>query len=256
MSVRAIVSPFFLDREAPGLDRLGPSVRVLNAPALPDASQAERIGVIHRGLAAEVVAARSRGQRVLSIAADCLQTAGVLAGLRRAALDPVIVWLDAHGDFNTPQTTVTGFIGGMPLAILTGRGESWLRDNLGLAPIDDADVLVCDARDLDPDEAVLLRESRVTIVRDVAKLAACVPAGRPVYVHFDVDIIDASDVPAVTHPTPGGPSTAAVCAMAAALRETHDIVAVSMTAWTLAADADGRTAQSSQRVLDALLGRH
>jgi arginase len=249
-----IVSPYSLGREAPGLRELGGADRVLNAPGLPDSTETERIGVIHRGLAAEVAAARARGRPALSIAADCLQTAGVLAGLRRAGLDPLIVWLDAHGDFNTPETTVTGFIGGMPLAMLVGRGESWLRDHVDLAPVAERDVLLCDARDLDPGEAALLRESDVTIVGNVGDLAARAPAGRPVYVHFDVDIIDASETPAVTHPVAGGPSTAAVCEMAAALARTRDIVAVSMTTWRLSADVDGRTERASQAVLDALLG--
>lgn len=252
MSVRTIVSPFALDRESPGLDAFGPADRILNAPHLPASSQADRLGVIHSGLADHVAAARFSGVCPLSVAADCLQTAGVLAGLRRAGVDPILVWLDAHGDFNTPATTVTGFLGGMPLAMLTGRGERWLRENVGLTPLADRDVLLCDARDLDPGEAALLRGSAVTIVRDVGELAGRVPAGRPVYVHFDVDIIDATEVPAVTHPTPGGPSAAAVCAMAAALRRSHDIVAVSMTMWRLAADVDRRTANSSRRVLNAL----
>jgi arginase len=252
MSFHTIVSPFFLDRDAPELLTLRVSDRVLNAPALPGASQAERIGAIHRGLAAEVAAARARGQAALSIAADCLQTAGVLAGLRQSGLDPVLVWLDAHGDFNTPETTITGFIGGMPLAMLVGRGESWLRDNVGLALLAERDVILSDARDLDPGEAVSLRNSAITIVQAVRDLPARVPPGRPVYVHFDVDIIDASEVPAVTHPVRGGPSTADVCAMAATLFGTHDIVAVSMTTWTLRADADGRTLASAHAVLNSL----
>jgi arginase family enzyme len=74
-------------------------------------------------------------------------------------------------------------------------------------------------------------------------------------VHFDVDIIDAGEVPAVTHPVSGGPSVAAVCGMADALRRRHDIVAVSMTTWTLGADAGGRTAASAREVLDALIWR-
>jgi arginase len=249
-----IVSPFFLDRDAPELLDLGVAGRVLNAPALPAASQSERIGVIHRGLASGVAAARAQGDCPLSISADCLQTAGVLAGLREAGLDPVVVWLDAHGDFNTPETTITGFIGGMPLAMLVGRGESWLRDNLGLKPLAESDVVLSDARDLDPGEAALLRDSRIAIVRDVRDLPARAPVGRPVYVHFDVDIIDAAEVPAVTHPVSGGPSVAAVCEMADALRRRHDIVAVSMTTWMPGADADGRTERASRAVLEALMG--
>jgi arginase len=47
----------------------------------------------------------------------------VLAGLQRAGLEPMVVWLDAHGDFNTDETTITGYVAGMPIAMITGRGN-------------------------------------------------------------------------------------------------------------------------------------
>jgi arginase len=183
-----------------------------------------------------------------------MQTAGVLAGLRRAGLDPVLVWLDAHGDFNTPETTPSGFVGGMPLAMLVGRGEAWLREQVGLSPLVERDVVLCDARDLDPGEAASLRASDVTVVRDVAALPAHVPAGRPVYVHFDVDILDLVEAPAMMFPVAGGPSVQALVAMAADLHRTHDIVAVSMTVWDLDRDVDARTERACLTVLDALAG--
>jgi arginase len=256
MEIQTIVTPFYLGRPVPALERLGAAsdAAVINAPALPESDQVSRLGALHRGLAEDVARARARGQRPVSIAGDCMQPAGVLAGLRRAGLDPVVVWLDAHGDFNTPETSPSGYIGGMSLAMLVGRGKEWLREQVGLALLDERDVILGDARDLDPGEAASLRASEVTIVRDVATLSAYVPPGRPVYVHFDVDILDQAEAPATMFPVAGGPSVAALVAMAADLHRTHDIVAVSMTTWELDRDEDGRTERACLTVLDALSG--
>jgi arginase len=59
----------------------------------------------------------------VSIAGDCVATMGVLAGLHDAGITPTLIWFDAHGDFNTWETTPSGFLGGMPLAMIVGRGE-------------------------------------------------------------------------------------------------------------------------------------
>ncbi len=56
-------------------------------------------------------------------AGDCVASLGVAAGLQRAGIEPSVAWLDAHGDFNTWETTPSGFMGGMPLAVLAGLGD-------------------------------------------------------------------------------------------------------------------------------------
>jgi arginase len=238
----------------PALERLAGRTGSINAPASADAHQRSRMGAIHRGLADQVHDALQRGTRPVSIAADCMQTAGVLAGLGRAGHDPVLLWLDAHGDFNTPETSPSGFIGGMPLAMLVGRGEPWLRENVGLAALAERDVTLSDARDLDPDEAISLRASRVAVVRRVEDIAAHLPPTRPVYVHFDTDIIATSEAPAMMYPVPGGPSVAALRHVAEALHRAHNVVAVSMTAWSIDRDEDGRTERACLDVLWALAG--
>src|SRR5262245_3380329 len=249
-----LLNPFFLDSPAPLLNRLAKHDWIVNRAALDGNSQFARIRAIHTLLVQHVSRAVASGRRPVLVGGDCLQPAAVLAGLRLAGVDPVILWLDAHGDFNTPETSPSGFIGGMPLAMLVGRGDPWLRENVGLAPVAERDVILNDARDLDPEEAVSLAVSQVAHVRSIAEIPRRVPATRPVYVHFDTDIIDAGEAPAMMYPVAGGPSVIELQAMAEALRRTHTVVAVSVTAWDLGRDTDGRTERACLSVLGALVG--
>ena len=83
---------------------------------------------------------------------DCTFSIGVLAGLQREFSELTLVWFDAHGDFNTPQTTPSGFIGRMPLAMPCGRGEQTIVEG-GRARVEpEANVILADAHDLDPGE--------------------------------------------------------------------------------------------------------
>lgn len=236
-----VLTPFSLDERAPLLDRLASSDAMVNVPSLAAGERLARMGEVHRPLADLVQRAVADGRRAVSVGGDCCQTLGVMAGLQRAGLDPVLVWLDAHGDFNTPETSPSGFLGGMPLAMLVGRGDQTLMRQLSLAPMRETDVILSDARDLDPQERVSLKESAVRHVTRFEDVAANVPGGRPIFVHFDVDVIDSSEVPEVGYPVAGGPSAAAVRDLAARLRETGRLVAVSMTTWSLDRDADRRT---------------
>ena len=125
---------------------------------------------------------------------------------------------------------------------------------MGLALLDERDVILGDARDLDPLEAVSLAASQVTHVRRVDEIVDRLPSSRPVYVHFDVDILDRSEAPATMFPVAGGPSVSALVDFAAHLHRTHDVVAVSMTPWELDRDEDGRTERACLTVLGALTG--
>ena len=74
---------------------------------------------------------------------------------------------------------------------------------------------------------------------------ATLPPDRPVYVHVDVDVVNGDELPKVLFPEPGGPSKADVTRALAHLRDTRDVVAVSMTAWAPALDTDGRDAPTT-----------
>lgn len=152
-----------------------------------------------------VAEAVARTDRPTVMSADCTTALGVLAGLQRAGLEPGIVWYDAHGDFNTDETTDSGYLGGMPVALATGRGDATVRDWLGLVPIADEDVLLADARDLDPREATALGTSRVRRTR-VESVPGEVLPDRPLYVHIDFDVLEPRELDGLLLPVPGGPT--------------------------------------------------
>jgi arginase len=156
---------------------------------------------------------------------DCTVALGVVAGLQRTGLDPAIVWFDAHGDVQTMETTTSGFLGGMPLRLLVGYRPELAATALGLRPIAEDRVVLVDARDLDPPEALFLAESPMRHV-PLPELSPQVLPDGPLFVHLDLDIVDPTELPAVRYPAPGGPSLAAVMEAARMLFRTGRVVGV------------------------------
>ena len=249
-----LLTPFFLDQPLPGLTRFAPSGHVTNAPTLLSASQQVRLAKLNEPIARHVAATVASGHRAVSMAGDCCAAIGVAAGLQRAGERPILVWFDAHGDFNTPESTPSGFVGGMPLAMIVGRGDLALPDAVGLRPLPESDVILSDARDLDPGERLLIEASAVNHARSINEVTSLIPPDRPIHVHLDVDVIDPAEAPSMKYATPGGPRVAELCAVLAAIEATGRLVAVSLSAWDVDGDADGRTARASMRAFAALLG--
>jgi arginase len=135
---------------------------------------------------------------------DCSTSLGIVAGLQSAGIDPGIIWFDAHGDVQTPQTSASGYLGGMPLRLLTGYEPELIAVRLGLRPVAEDRIVLAGARDLDPPERDYLAGAQIR-QRDVTGLAeADLPDG-PLYVHVDLDVIEAAAVPGLRYPVPGGP---------------------------------------------------
>ena len=170
-------------------------------PELPAGTAQDRMIALFRALADGVAAGDVR--RVYS--GDCMAPLGVLAGLERRGIRPFIVWLDAHGDFNTWETTPSGYIGGMPLAILVGKEERRMLDGIGLETIAENRILLSDAREVDPREGVALSRSAVRIAR-LEELPGLIPQEGPIYLHLDLDVVRPSQMPALRYPAAGGPT--------------------------------------------------
>ena len=248
-----IVSPFALDAPAQDAAGVAPSGALLNTPRLDAAGMKARISQVHRPLAELVAEVAAGGARPVSVAGDCCATIGVLAGLQRAGLDPVVVWLDAHGDFNTWDTTPSGFMGGMPLAMLVGHGDQDLAHAVKLRPQRESDVILTDARDLDPGERKALERSAVARAARLEEVPDLLPKGRPCYVHLDPDLINPLDAPAMRYPARGGPRLSQVLALCRTLAVTGRVVAASLTLWDVQADHDGATRRACLSALDALV---
>lgn len=165
----------------------------------------------------------------LVFAPDCVSALGIMKGLARQA--PEVVWLDAHGDFNTPQTTPSGFLGGMPLAALVGRGNEPLMQGLQLTPISESRVTLSDARNLDPGESQLLQSSTVTHLKSMAELEKVNWSGKPVYLHLDTDVVDPADMPTLHYPEPNGPSLEAVASAVKHIVETSRLAGAYISLW-------------------------
>jgi arginase len=204
-AVTVIAVPFHLDEHLPGLELPLAADRTI-APDLPPGAPWERMAALYEEVA-DAVAAEARAGRVpVVVSGDCTTSLGVVAGLQRAGRDPHVVWFDGHGDVQTPQTTSSGYLGGFPVRQLVGGSDRTAPERLGLRPVPERDVVLVDARDLDPPEAEYLARSAIrrVPVDQVGDVAA------PVYLHIDVDVVDPDDLPGLLFPAPGGPSLAAV----------------------------------------------
>ena len=216
-------SPYFMGERMDGFEVPEPHSEL--APLLPSGSPLERMAVLYRHLAEAVADARSP----VVYAGDCVSIIGTIGGLQLLGLDPTLVFFDAHGDFNTWETTPSEFLGGMPLAMITGRGDQTIVDGAGTSVLEDASVWLVGARDIDPGEDALIASSGINVVSVEQLLDREVPRG-PLHVHVDLDVVDPAEMPAMNYPAPGGPSVAIV-ARAVEHLATGDVAAFSLSSW-------------------------
>lgn len=242
-----IVIPYFMGERMSGLDVPAPH-EVLDVE-LPVGDPQQRMGVLHDRVAAWV----ADNDRPVAYAGDCVSIIGVLAGLQRKGIDPTLVFLDAHGDFNTWETTPSGFIGGMPLAMVTGRGEQTIVAASGLTPLPDDRVFLVGARDIDPGEDDLLTQSQVTRVA-CEGAASALPSEGPLHVHVDLDVVDPGDMPAMNYPAPGGPSLELVHSVVSDLAGTGQVVAFSLSSWNPALPGAEVAAAAARKLAAPFMG--
>lgn len=154
---------------------------------------------------------------------DCTICLTTFQAITRAEPDVRVLWLDAHGDYNTPDTTPSGFLGGMCLAAACGVWDSGLKPS-----IDPARVLMCGVRDLDAGERVLVDRTGVKNLRP-AEVASRL-AGHKVYVHLDLDVLDPDILPS-QFAVPGGLSDTGLRTLLGQVAERCDVVGLEVTAF-------------------------
>jgi arginase len=227
-----------------------------------DEAREERLGHLLARLGYEVARARSAGFFPLVLGGDCLTSLGTLAGLLEPATTG-IAWFDAHGDFNTPESTISGYLGGMPLACAVGRGLDELRTRSKLAgAVAERNVALLGVRDLDPLEERALAASSVMLVRapefagDTAKLEHTIHALGTlpqVYLHIDIDVLDPVEAPGVDYPAAGGLQTPQLQAAVRAVAGLGNLRALALTAVNPEKDIDGRTVSAALDVIEAAI---
>jgi len=181
------------------------------------------------------------GRFPLVLAVNCFTSLGTVAGVGR---DVGVVWFDAHGDFHTPDSTTTGFLDGMGLAMLLGDGWHQLRATVdGLRPVPAENAVLVQARDLEQTEAdriaasALRRADAGTLEDALHDLARRVDA---VYVHIDLDVIDPSVAHANVLSVEGGLDTEQLEQALAAVSSRFEIAAAALTAYDPSQDRERR----------------
>jgi len=182
---------------------------------------------VNRAIAA--VIQRHQNKIPVVFASDCTSCLGMVKGLESQS--PAILWYDSHGDFNTPETSPSGFLGGMPLAALVGRGNEHLMQGMGLSPIAESDVYVTDVRNLDREEGEMMRNSDVTIYGQVTDLLTASLPDKPIYIHFDTDVVDSAEMPAMNYPEPDGPSLAETAKTLKHVMDHQQVVGILFSLW-------------------------
>lgn len=146
------------------------------------------------GLSQAMTMSIDSGHLSVMVANTCSASLATLPLVARHHPDAVVLWVDAHGDFNTPQTTGTGYLGGMVMAAACGRWDSG--HGAGLRP---EQVILLGARDIDEAEGELLREAGVRIIPPSQATPAMVLnaiGDAPVWIHVDWDVMEPGYVPA------------------------------------------------------------
>ena len=225
---------------------------------LPENSWSSEIGTtfeLMRRVSAAIAA--DEGGLPIILAGNCITSIGALAAYRSSRTG--IVWFDAHGDFNTPDTTTSGFLDGTALSTITGG--SWRQLALtvpGFKPLAEESVCVVGARDLDPVEKRALAGSGVTMVA-AAEIASRLPVALEslarhvdaVHVHIDLDVLDARAARANTYAVGGGVTVEAMEAALAMIGRAFPIAGITLSAYDPAADTDGNAARAAIRLVRA-----
>lgn len=202
------------------------------------------------------------GQLPLVLAGSCDAALGVLAGFEHSRCG--VVWLDAHGDFNTPESSVSGFLPGMSLATVVGHCHAERWEQIGEAtPIPEEATVLLGVRDLSPAaeherleasavEAVAWRDGEAQ--RDpVAALDALADRVDEIYLHIDLDAYDPKVAPGIVDdPVPGGLSLADGEGIVRAVLARFRVRAATLATYVPARDPDGRTQDLQVRLVELL----
>lgn len=290
MTIQIIAIPYRYDEANDGLG-LGPAAllqaglrRRLKAVGietsepveshLPDEERvsgplAVNIGRLGGHTAEHVCHAIGTKEPVLVLAGDDTAAIGVVAGVQRAhgaGANIGLVWLDAHSDFNTPETSYSGILAGMPVAILAGlAGPLWREAAQLKSPLATDRILIAGVREIDEKEEILLRSTNVRVIaaadldknsvfeNAVDRLSSSVDY---IVLHLDLDLLDPSLVPSASTPSPSGLTIRQASRMIKYVLATGKTAVMTITSLNPGAGVRGdRSVESALSLLETSLGR-
>ncbi len=226
-------------------------------------SAVELAGLVSEGVSRSI----QTGAFPLVLSGNCNGSWGTLAGLSAAVQENFgVIWFDAHGDFNTPETTLSGYLDGMALA--GAAGLCWRRLLAGVSgfrAVLPENIIHVGGRDFDPGEAELLLESGAARVRpeEIERpgvrealdpyLNALSGRVSSLYLHLDLDVLDPETTPANHFRAPGGLTPDQVIEAVEAIKERFTIAACGVASYDPDYDAEGRTLQAGLDMIQSVL---
>jgi arginase len=187
----------------------------------------------------------------------------LLAGLD--ARETGLVWFDAHGDFNTPDTTLSGYFDGMALAMIAGLCWRNLAAGIpGFNPIDSQNILLVGARDLDPGEAGLLNQHAITQLGAQELRREGVPAAmsrvceplrqrlRRLVVHVDLDVLDREAARVSHYASSGGLTVKETLAIPDWLWAHFQVAGLALSSYDPGVDESDRALNAAKKILETI----
>jgi arginase len=213
-----------------------------------------------RAVAQQVRASKTEGSFPVILSGNCLSAVGVIAGLGAGT---GVLWIDAHGDFNTPQTTMSGFLDGMTLATATGHCWAELARSIeGFEAVPNDAVIMLGVRDLDPGEAAALAKSgivRLAVESRPDELESRFESLRQkaaqFYIHLDLDALDPSEGRANGYAVRGGFSNEKLQQLLGLISDRLPIAAMTLAGYDPAYDPDGKVCAIAIQAATSVLSR-
>jgi arginase len=259
------------------LTALGAELKPISTVRLSPAEEREygewhRMGLANGHLANIVSENTMQGYLSVGLLANCTSLLGVLGGLQDGGPEQTprrvgLVFIDAHGDFNTPETTLSGMLGGMPVAVSAGMALTNLRLESGLdPPLPTSQIVMAALRDTDPLEQELIDESDVqtisvddirTLSENIrSQMARLSEVADVIYVHVDMDVLDPDEVAGHPLTVADGPTSEELAAAIAEMFRFEKVAALGIAS-TPEGDRDpqGRSLQAAYNlILGAMRG--
>lgn len=215
---------------------------------------------LNRMIAVRVHAAQLQGDFPLVLSGNCNASLGTVAGLDPTQLG--VVWFDAHGDFNTPETTLSGFFDGMGLAVMAGRCWRAKASTIpGFSPIPEQNIIHIGGRDFDDEEKRLFEDSSIGLlppqqiqqrgIEDALAplLTRLLRRVQQVYVHIDLDVLDRAIAPANEFAVFDGLSIEQVEAAIYEIGQKFKLCAVGFASYDPAYDTENIILQAAFRLM-------
>jgi arginase len=226
-----------------------------------------QVVAVCRAVAPRVRSACEQGYFPLILGAEDSVIMGIVEGLKLGIDETVgLIYLDAHGDFNTPETTPSGLIGGMDVAVLAGHGPDLLTSIFGHKPqLDEEQIALFGARDLDPPEREMLKGSKVHLytidkIRELGPVRAMkeatkklLRASERIYIHIDVDVLDPNEIGATQLPVPDGLGLTECSTALRVVRESGRLCGLDLMVFNAHKDPNGEeAAKLNQLIVNSL----